>query len=59
MPGDLPELLWEIVNATSRKDWTEVEQKANELKEWARACKNMASSEGANEYPDNGGKNEK
>lgn len=56
MPGDLPEVLWEIINAVSRKDWTQLELKANQLKEWARAAKKAATDIGDNQFLGNGGR---
>lgn len=52
--ADLPELLWDVINAAAARDWERVENKAEDLKVWARAAKKVLTDPSANEHPGNG-----
>ena len=52
---NLSETLYKVINAAGRKDWSQVELRANELVDWARAARRV-TEEGSNEFPDDGRK---
>jgi hypothetical protein len=51
--ADLPEILWDVINAAAARDWERVLTKTENLKRWAIAAREAAGSH-ADEHPGNG-----